>query len=94
MYTSTLKKKISNIFSGIYYSIFKNAFVEMIARRRLMICEPCTYFDKIGTGCIVPGSQPCCEICGCRMEWKARSMESRCDKGRWEAETIPEIVPA
>jgi len=38
----------------------------------------------------MPGTQPCCSLCGCNLKWKTRSLSSACDDDRWDALTDEE----
>lgn len=73
-------------------SIFKKEDVEEIAQHRLEICKVCDLYDTSGEGCILPGSQPCCNMnkegCGCSLSLKTRSLSSECPHPsgpKWEA---------
>jgi len=35
--------------------------------------------------CVVPGTQPCCNLCGCSLAFKTRSLSSECPDLRWHA---------
>lgn len=79
---------------GVTNSIFKKEDVEEIAQRRMNICQGCTLYDFIGEGCMVLGTQPCCNEklggCGCSLKFKTRSLSSDCPKGKWPAELTEE----
>lgn len=70
---------------------FRKEKVEEIAKTRIAICESnkCGSYDTAGAGCMIPGTQPCCDErtggCGCSLEFKIRSLSSSCPKGFWEA---------
>lgn len=78
------------ILEGITNSIFKKEDVEQIAAYRLDICYQCALFDTAGDGCMVTGTQPCCNQnkggCGCSLNLKVRSLSSSCPLGYWNAE--------
>jgi len=61
---------------------------------RLNICHGCTLYDFQGEGCMVPGTQPCCNKnlggCGCSLSLKIRSLSSACPKKKWLAELTQE----
>ena len=78
-------KERDKIFEGIYNNIFKKADVEHIAAKRMEICETCPEIDREGNKCVVPGTSPCCGVCGCSLSLKTRSLSSACDNGRWLA---------
>lgn len=83
-------KNKGQIVEGITNSIFKREDVEQIAAERMNICQGCTLYDFQGTGCLVPGTQPCCDQtkggCGCSLGFKTRSLSSDCPMGKWKAE--------
>ncbi len=76
-------KKKAQIFEGLKNSMFKTEHVEEIAKARMDICNSCDFIDKTGEKCFVPGTQPCCGICGCKLSWKTRSLSEGCDKKFW-----------
>jgi hypothetical protein len=82
-------KSKGQILEGIRNSVFKNEDVEEVARHRMIICKSCPLFDEKGEGCMVPGTQPCCNEqkggCGCSLNWKTKSLSSECPKGLWKA---------
>lgn len=73
------------ILEGIKNNIFKKEHVEQIADIRLNICKMCEHYDDDGTGCLVPGTQPCCGECGCSLALKTRSLSSACPVSKWDA---------
>ncbi len=77
------------ILEGITNSIFKREDVEEIAQHRMQICQECDLLDVQGEGCMVPGTQPCCNEkkggCGCSLSLKTRALSSDCPLGKWEA---------
>jgi hypothetical protein len=83
-------KSKNQILEGITNSIFRKEDVEDIAQHRMQICEKCALYDMQGIGCMVPGTQPCCNQafggCGCSLGFKTRSLSSECPKGYWKAE--------
>lgn len=83
-----LKKIFENrgkIWEGLKNSIFKKEDIEKVALQRKAICETCDYIDRTGSSCEVPGTQPCCSLCGCCLHLKLRSLSSVCDDNRWPA---------
>ena len=76
---------MGQILNGIKNSVFKSEEVEEIAKIRWDICTNCSLFDTTGKGCAMPGTQPCCSDCGCRLTLKVRSLSSSCPKGKWAA---------
>ena len=79
---------------GVTNSIFKKEDVEEIAQQRMQICINCELYDVQGEGCMVAGTQPCCNEklggCGCSLKFKTRSLSSDCPKGKWKAELTEE----
>lgn len=78
-------KEKNKILEGIKNNIFKKADVEHIAAERMEICSTCVELDTEGSKCMVPGTSPCCSLCGCSMSLKIRALSARCDAGKWEA---------
>ena len=78
-------KEKGKILEGIRNNIFKKADVEHIAAERMDICNSCPHLDKEGSKCVVPGTGPCCSLCGCSMSLKTRALSASCDDKRWEA---------
>lgn len=70
------------ILEGIMNKLFTKDHVEEIANKRYEICKQCKHHGK---ECIVPGTGPCCALCGCCLELKTRSLSSDCPEGKWEA---------
>jgi hypothetical protein len=88
---------MSTIYEGIKNRIFVKEDVEQIAAIRWSICQQCTYLDKKGSKCTIPGTQPCCSLCGCSMASKTRSLISSCPDGKWakfieDKETADELI--
>ena len=67
------------ILEGITNAIFKKTYIEKIANERLEICEQCELIDTTGNKCLIPGTQPCCSACGCKLYLKVRSLSSHCE---------------
>ena len=78
-------KEKNKILEGIKNNIFKKADVEHVAAERMEICSTCPELDNEGSKCMVPGTGPCCSLCGCSMSLKTRALSARCDAGNWEA---------
>lgn len=90
-------KAKGQILEGVANSVFKKEHVEEIAEHRINICKSCPLYDTTGNGCLIPGTQPCCNImqggCGCSLGFKTRSLSSSCthpDGPKWEAELTQE----
>lgn len=83
-------KNKGQIIEGITNSVFKKEDVEQIAQQRMQICNVCALYDVQGSGCMVPGTTPCCNKdlggCGCSLRLKTRSLSSDCPMGHWSAE--------
>lgn len=83
-------KAKGQILEGVTNSIFKREDVEQIAEERMKICLFCDLYTETDKGCMVPGTQPCCNQelggCGCSLGFKTRSLSSECPKGYWKAE--------
>lgn len=83
-------KAKGQILEGVTNSIFKREDVEQIAEERMKICFFCDLYTETDKGCMVPGTQPCCNQelggCGCSLKFKTRSLSSECPKGHWKAE--------
>lgn len=78
-------KEKNKILEGIKNRIFKKADVEHIAAERMETCSTCPELDVEGSKCLVPGTSPCCGLCGCSLSLKTRALSAACDAGKWEA---------
>lgn len=81
----TIWKNRKQILDGIKNSIIRDAFVENVAKMRHDICDTC---ELKGTKCVIKGTAPCCNDCGCSLAFKTRSLSSFCphpDGPKWEA---------
>jgi hypothetical protein len=87
-------KSKGQILEGITNSIFKREDIEEIAQYRMQICNRCDLLDVQGDGCMIPGTQPCCNEkkggCGCSLSLKTRALSSECPLGKWGAELTEE----
>lgn len=86
-------KSRKQILEGIANSIFKKEHVEVIHKDRMSECNKCPHIDLEGSKCLVPGTQPCCSLCGCKLSWKTRALSESCadeENPRWEAILTPE----
>ena len=83
-------KTKGQILEGVTNSIFKKEDVEEIAAERLSICRRCDLYTQNVAGCMVAGTEPCCDQtkggCGCSLGFKTRSLSSDCPMGKWKAE--------
>lgn len=89
---SSNNKKINlrHIFTGIWNWLFGNPKIEEMAQKRMAICNDCPEFDRAGEKCYVPGTQPCCGICGCKLKWMTRVPEEQCSapEPKWGQEQL------
>lgn len=77
-------KSKKQILEGIRNNIFKNETVEKIAEERFEeFCMKCDHRDDAGTSCVVPGTGPCCNLCGCTLKLATRSLSYTCKAGKW-----------
>jgi len=87
-------KAKGQILEGVKNSIFKKEDVEEIAQLRMQICMKCELLDVQGEGCMMAGTQPCCDErkggCGCSLGFKTRALSSECPLGKWKAELTQE----
>lgn len=83
---------------GLRNKLITNKDVEAVYDIRMTICKACPLYDTTGSGCIVPGTGPCCnkdkelEVdqklikgCGCSLSIKGRSMSASCPGLKWKA---------
>jgi hypothetical protein len=70
---------------GVKNSVIRDEFVEDIAEHRKEICDSCEHIDIKGKECAMPGTNPCCSLCGCSLTFKTRALSSECPDGRWFA---------
>lgn len=70
-----LLKARKQILEGITNTVFKRKYVEHIALHRNTFCNKC---EHKGDKCEVPGTGPCCNICGCVLKFKIRALSSEC----------------
>jgi len=60
----------------------------------MQVCYKCELLDVQGDGCMVPGTQPCCNEklggCGCSLNLKTRALSSECPLNKWKAELTEE----
>jgi hypothetical protein len=75
-------KERRKIFEGMKNALIYDEFVEKTAEERLSICNTC---EHKGTECAVPGTAPCCNLCGCSLKFKTRSLSSDCPSKKWIA---------
>ncbi len=80
---NTVWKSKKQILEGIKNSIFTNDTVEEISKERLSECNKCENIDLEGKSCVVPGTAPCCSLCGCCLHLATRSLSYVCKAGKW-----------
>lgn len=78
-------KNRKQIMEGIANNVFKKEHVEEVYTQRKSICDSCEFKDVEGTKCAIPGTQPCCRLCGCSLSIKLRSLNTSCPENRWTA---------
>ncbi len=78
-------KNRKQIMEGVKNSIIRDEFVEEVAAQRREICNVCVRKDDEGSSCVVPGTQPCCNLCGCSLSIKLRALSAECPDLRWHA---------
>lgn len=81
-------KNKGKILEGLKNSIFISEHIENLAEERMEKCNACPHIDKTGSKCAVPGTQPCCGLCGCSLHLKVRSLSSECadtENKQWDA---------
>ena len=82
---TTIWKNRKQILEGIKNSIIRDEFVEEVAEQRMLLCHTCPKKDIEGDTCLMPGTQPCCSLCGCSLSFKVRSLSSDCPAHKWKA---------
>ena len=78
-------KNKSQILEGIINTVIRDEYVEEVAAIRNSICNDC---ELKGDKCMVSGTGPCCNECGCSLKLKIRSLSSSCphpDGPKWDA---------
>jgi hypothetical protein len=75
-------KDRNKIMEGITNTLRRDEFVEDVAKHRMEVCDACT---SKGTKCVMRGTAPCCDECGCSLAFKTRSLSSECPLGKWKA---------
>lgn len=76
-------KNRKQIVEGITNSVIRDEFVEEVSALRMEICNVCSSKDTVGGECVIPGSQPCCGICGCSLKFKTRALSTSCPEKKW-----------
>jgi hypothetical protein len=78
----TIWKNRKQIFEGITNTIIRDEYVEDVSKLRMEICNDCT---SKGDECVVIGTAPCCNECGCSLAFKTRALSTECPLGKWKA---------
>jgi hypothetical protein len=78
-------KNRKQIMEGVKNAVIRDEYVEEIADHRRDICNTCEHRDDTGKECAMPGTQPCCSLCGCSLKFKTRALSTECPDGRWFA---------
>jgi hypothetical protein len=78
----TIWKNRKQIFEGITNTIIRDEYVEDVSKLRMEICNDCT---SNGDECVVIGTAPCCNECGCSLAFKTRALSTECPLGKWKA---------
>jgi len=79
---SKIWKQRNKIMEGIKNALVRDKYVETIHDKRMKICNACEF---MGDKCMVPGTGPCCNDCGCSLSFATRSLSYDCPKGKWKA---------
>tara|TARA_R110002020_G_scaffold23658_5_gene78629 strand:- start:13701 stop:14012 length:312 start_codon:yes stop_codon:yes gene_type:complete len=77
-----LWKERKMIFEGLKNAVIYDEFVEGVAEGRNKICNQCKHK---GDKCMVPKTGPCCNLCGCSLKLKTRSLSTSCPDKKWKA---------
>ncbi len=84
------KGKLQRIVEGWGNSVFRNEKVENIAKYRALRCATCDFNKDILDNEIIGILNPlgikiqACTKCYCPINQKTRSMDSKCEIGRWD----------
>jgi hypothetical protein len=78
----TIWKNRKQIFEGITNTIIRDEYVEDVSKLRMEICNDC---PSNGDQCVVIGTAPCCNECGCSLAFKTRALSTECPLGKWTA---------
>jgi hypothetical protein len=78
----TLWKNRKQIFEGVTNSIIRDEYVEDVSKLRMEVCNGCS---SKGDECVVIGTHPCCNECGCSLAFKTRALSTECPLGKWKA---------
>lgn len=72
-------KERNKILQGIKNTVIKKNEVEHISKKRMNICDVCPS-KSLDCGKLI---KACCSECGCSLEFKTRSLESKCPLNKW-----------
>lgn len=75
-------KNRKQIVEGITNAVIRDEYIESVSRVRMEICNTC---PSNGNECVVIGTSPCCNECGCSLAFKTRALSTECPLGKWKA---------
>lgn len=75
-------KNRKQIIEGITNAVIRDETVEKVAQLRMDMCNEC---PSKGDECLVVGTAPCCNECGCSLSFKTRALSADCPLGKWKA---------
>lgn len=79
--------KISNIVNGWKNVVFENPQAEALAKERAKICDTCEYASDAKNFDMHKGKivelKGYCKDCGCPFKAKLRSINEKCNLGKW-----------
>lgn len=85
--TTLLFSKIKEIYFGVYFYIFKNDNIEIIAFNRKKECDKClfnsTVMKKMDKDFKPWRKDEHCIECKCNLKFKQRSLGSKCPNKLW-----------
>jgi len=75
-------KNRKQILEGITNAVIRDEYIEDVSKLRMELCNVC---PDNGDECVMPGTSPCCNLCGCSLSFKTRALSSECPAGKWKA---------
>ena len=75
-------KNRKQIIEGITNAVIRDETVEKVAQLRMDVCNEC---PSKGDECLVVGTAPCCNECGCSLSFKTKALSAECPLGKWKA---------
>ena len=76
-------KHRKEIFDGIKHNVVPTKSIRFIAKYRMSICKSCEHYSYNKQDCLIPGTEPCCKLCGCSLDLKTYSLSSSCPMNKW-----------